>query len=89
MKVFLNFSSNLDGTMSRVEFSEPDFLQQILVVHLRFLGMVTNLGEIISFALSFTLWNSDASIFVHLLNVCYQKSSFPNFPSRVPDVFEV
>ena len=42
------------------------------------LGIIPNLGEIISFALSFMLWNSDASIFVHLLKVC-QKSSFPNF----------
>ena len=25
-KVFLNFSSNLDGTLSRLEFSEPDLL---------------------------------------------------------------
>ena len=50
-------------------------------------GIVTKLGEIISFALSFTLWNSDASIFVHLLKVCYQKSSFPNFSPRGPDVF--
>ena len=31
-------------------------------VHLRFLRIVSNLGEIISFAFSFTLWNSDASI---------------------------
>ena len=42
-------------------------------------GIVTNLVEITSFALSFTLWNSDASIFLHLLKVSYHKSSFPNF----------
>ena len=53
-----------------------------------FLGIVPNLGEIISFALSFTLCNSEASICVHLLKVCHRKSSFPNFSSRVPDVLE-
>ena len=42
-------------------------------------GIVTNLAEITYFALSFTLWNSDASISLHLLKVCHHKSSFPNF----------
>ena len=42
---------------------------------------VPNLGEIISFALSFTLWNSDS-------RSAYHRSSFPNFSTRVPDVFE-
>ena len=87
-KVFLNFSSNLDGTLSKVgvlrTWSPPiNFICPSAVF-----GIVTKLGEIISFALSFTLWNSDASIFVHLLKVCYHKSSFPNFSPRVPDVFE-
>ena len=38
-------------------------------------GIVTNLGEIISFALSFTLWNSDASI----LSTCSRSATI-----RVP-----
>ena len=38
-KIFLNFSSNLDGTLSRLEFSEPDLLQKIVIVHLRFLEL--------------------------------------------------
>ena len=46
------------------------------------LGIVANLGEITSFALSFTLWNSDASMFIHLLKVCYHESSFPSFSPR-------
>ena len=44
-----------------------------------FLSSICQLSEIISFALSFTLWNSDASVFVHLVKVCYHKSSFLNF----------
>ena len=46
------------------------------------LGIVTNLGEITSIALSFTLWNSDSSVFIHLLKVCHHESSFPNFSPR-------
>ena len=51
-------------------------------------GIVTYLGEIISFALSFYVVEFLPVYFVHLLKVWYHKSSFPNFSPRVPDVFE-
>ena len=34
--------SNLDGTLSKLEFSEPDLLQKVLTVHLRFLELSPN-----------------------------------------------
>ena len=78
-KVFLNFSSNLEDTLSRLEFSDPEISSNKLYCPSAVFGIVTTLVEITSFALSFTLWNSDASICIHLLKVCYHKSAFPNF----------
>ena len=50
-------------------------------------GIVTKLGEIISSRWALRCGILTRLFFVRLLKVCYHKSSFPNFSTRVPDEF--
>ena len=87
-RVFLKFSSNLDGILSRLEFSEPFSLPINFHCPSAVFGNYHQFGRALLLRVELFVVEFWCVHHVQLLKVCYHKNSFPTISHSAPDVFE-